>query len=558
MKRSHITLTHGFARLALLSPAILLIAISVAQFAEAQVTNASISGTVTDASGALVPGIEVKATQIETNFTRSATTDSAGQYTINFLPIGSYRLEISAKGFKTFSQTGIVLEIGKNARVDPVVQVGEVSETVSITANAPLINTADASIGRTVENKEILNLPLVNRDVYTLLTLTPGVDSTEGTNPFGSPAQISVVNGSPSGTGSINYFLDGGNNTAGGRNTGNALPNPDAVQEFRVITNSYGAEFGRFAGGMLDVVTKSGTNSLHGSLFHFLRNDVLNATPWNVRDKPALRRNQFGGSFGGPIIKDRSFFFGSYSGLRQREVDIRSTAVVPTALERLGDFSASATRPRDPLTNTAFAGGIIPTGRLDPTALNILRAAIPAANLPNNQFQATVPHPENNNEFVIKLDHKLSDAHQLTGSYFFQKGNEIEGLVGTGNLPWSTRAFAYKQQNYNIGETWTISPTLVNQLRLTFVRNFGERTNAPTQTLADFGSGFRVQGTPSLPQIAVTGFFTLGKAIAGPIGSNYYGLRETLSWNKGRHFLKLGGEAQLEKNILDSLLNNYG
>ncbi len=130
-----------------------------------------------------------------------------------------------------------------------------------------------------------------------------------------------------------------GTTPPGGRNTGNSLPNPDAVQEFRVITNNYGAEFGRFAGGMIDVVTKSGANNLHGSLFHFLRNDVLNATPWNVRDKPALRRNQFGGSFGGPIIKDRTFYFGSYSGLRQREVDIRSTAVVPTALERLGDFN---------------------------------------------------------------------------------------------------------------------------------------------------------------------------------------------------------------------------
>jgi len=559
MKRTYVTLIHGFARLVMLSLAILLFAISVAQFAEAQVTNASITGKVTDTSGAVAPGVEVKATHLETNQTRSATTDAEGQYTINFLPIGGYSLEISAQGFKKFSQTGIVLSVGGSARVDPVLEVGALSDTVSITASAPAINTSDGSLGRTVENKEILNLPLVNRDVYTLLTLTPGVDATEGTNPFGSPAQISVVNGSPSGTGSINYFLDGGNNTAGGRNTGNALPNPDAVQEFRVITNNFGAEFGRFAGGMIDVVTKSGTNSFHGSLFHFLRNDALNATPWNVSEKPALRRNQFGGSFGGPVVKDRTFFFTSYSGLRQRETDIRSTAVVPTALERQGNFSASAVRPIDPRTGQPFPGGIIPSDRFDPTALNILRAAIPLANLPNNQYQAIVPHPENSNELVVKIDHKLTNAHQLTGSYFRQAGNETEGITGTGNLPWSTRTFDYKQQNINVGDTWTISPSLVNQLRLTYVRNFGERLNLPTQTLADFGSSFRIQGTPSLPQIAVTGFFTLGKAIGSSfIGSNYYGLRESLSWNKGRRFLKFGGEVQLEKNILDSLLNNYG
>lgn len=194
------------------------------------------------------------------------------------------------------------------------------------------------------------------------------------------------------------------------------------------------------------------------------------------------------------------------------------------------------------MTNTAFPGGIIPTARLDPTALNILRASIPAANLPNNQFQAIVPHPENSNEFVVKLDHKLSEAHQLTGSYFFQKGNETEGLVGTGNLPWSTRAFEWKQQNVNLGETWTVSPALVNQLRLTYVRNFGGRNNAPTQTLADFGSSFRVQGVPSLPQIAVTGFFTLGKAIGGPIiGSNYYGVRDVLRRTLGTKLLETLG-----------------
>lgn len=524
---------------------------------DAQVTSASITGKVTDPTGALIPGAEVTATQLDTNLKRTVVTDEFGQYTINPLPVGPYRVEISLTGFKKFTQTGIVLEVGRSARVDAVLQVGGVTEEVFITADAPLVNTADASIGRTVDNKEIVNLPLVNRDLYSLLTLTPGVDNADSTNPLGTPAEITVVNGSSSGTGSISYYLDGGNNTQGLRNTGNALPNPDAVQEFRVITNSYSAEFGRFAAGMVDVVTKSGSNNIHGSLFEFVRNDVLGAREWSATSKPPLRRNQFGGSFGGPLMKNRTFFFGSYSGLRERKVDFKNTAVVPTVAERRGDFSASAVKPLDPTTRQRFPGDIIPANRLDPTAQKVIAAWVPLPNLPGNFFQATAPKPNDTNEVQFKIDHKLSDSHLMTGSYYRNTGEFIEGMQG--NLPYSRRSFKWAQQNTNVSDTWTISPTVFNQLRLTYVRNFGGRINSPAQSLADYGSKFQVQGVPALPDINVTGYFRLGQAIAGPkAGSNYYGLRELLSWTKGRHFLKLGAELSLEKNIHDALLNNYG
>src|SRR2546425_699302 len=435
---------------------------------DAQVTTASISGIISDSTGAVIPGIEATATQQETRFMRTAVADETGHYRIEFLPLGIYRIDVTTPGFKKFSQAGIVLDVNRNARVDAVLEVGGVAEEVSITADAPRVNTSDASIGSTVSNREIVSLPLVNRDLYTLLTLTPGVDQSDASNPLGSPAQISVVNGSSSGTGSITYYLDGGNNTAGLRNTGNSLPSPDAVQEFRVITNSYSAEFGRFAGGMVDVVTKSGSNNIHGSLFEFFRNDALNANSWNASSKPALHRNQFGGSLGGPLVKNRTFLFGSYSGLRQRKDDFSNTAVVPTAAERLGDFSVSRVKPNDPVTRLPFDGGIIPGYRLDP-------------------------------------------------------------------------------------------PALINQLRLTYVRNFGGRINSPAKSLADFGSKFRVQGVPALPDIDVTGYFRLAQSIAGPVaGSNYYGLRELLSWNKRHHVLRVGTELSLEKNIHDALLNNYG
>lgn len=524
----------------------------------AQVTPTSILGTVLDRSGAVVPGVTVTAVNVETNFTRQATTDASGQYAIRLLPTGAYRVEVNAPNFKKFVQTGIVLEVNRSARVDPVLEVGTLAESVSVFADAPLVNTNDAGIGRTVDNAEIINLPIVNRDVYSLLNLTPGVESSESGNAFGFSEQRTMINGgSYGGTGTVNYFLDGGNNTTGLRGTGNAAPNPDAVQEFRVVTNSYGAEFGRFAGGVIDVITKSGTNTFHGSLFEFIRNDKLNAKTWNATSKSPLRRNQFGGALGGPIIKDKTFFFGSYSGLRQREQQFRNSAIVPTAAERRGDFSASARKPTDPLTRQPFPGGIIPADRIDPTARRVIDTYIPAANLPGNFYEVTQSQPWDADEVQFKVDHNLGGSHLLTGSYFRNDGSKVESLAG--NIKWSQRRFDWVQQNFNVSDTWTASPTTINQLRLTYVRNFGGRLNVPQISLGDLGSSFQIQGTPSLPQIQASGFFNLSQAIAGPVaGSNYYGVREVLNLTRGGHSLKVGADFSLEKFIHDTTLNNYG
>jgi outer membrane receptor protein involved in Fe transport len=525
---------------------------------DAQVTTQTILGTVSDRTGAVIPGVTVTATNLETNFSRQATTDESGQYAVRLLPTGTYRVEIGVASFKKWTQTGIVLDVNRSARVDPVLDVGTLAESVSVTADAPLVNTSDAGIGRTVDNAEIINLPIVNRNVYTLLDLTPGVERTESGNAFGFSEQRTMINGgSYGGAGTVNYFLDGGNNTTGLRGTGNTAPNPDAVQEFRVITNSYSAEFGRYAGGVIDVITKSGTNKYHGSLFEFIRNDELNANTWGALTRPPLRRNQFGGTFGGPVQKDRTFFFGSYSGLRQREQEFKSAAIVPTALERNGDFSASRIKPNDPLTRQPFPGGVIPATRFDPTAGRILADHIPLANLPNNFYQATQGEPTDSDEYQVKVDHSLTQSHLLTGSYFRNQGKVVESLAG--NLIWSQRLFDFTQQNFNASDTWTISSNVINQFRATYVRNFGGRLNIPQKTLADFGSNFRIQGTPSLPQIQVSGYFNLSQGIAGPVaGSNYYGLRELLNVTRGKHSLKMGADFSLEKFIHDTTLNNYG
>jgi hypothetical protein len=284
----------------------------------------------------------------------------------------------------------------------------------------------------------------------------------------------------------VNYYLDGGNNTSGLRNTGNPAPNPDSVQEFRVVTNSYGAEYGRYAGGIVDVVTKSGTNQLHGSAFDYIRNDALNSSRWTPdrtpgqRLKDPLKRNQFGATVGGPIRLNRTFYFGSYSGLREDRSVFANTAVVPTALERSGDFSASARAPRDPVTGLLFAGGVIPADRLDAAALRLLKEWVPAANLPNNFYETTQTRPFDTDEFQLKVDHTLSKAHQLTASYFFNTGKDIEAMRG--DLPYTRREFSWRQHNINAGDTWTISSSMVNQLKFTYVRNYGSRLNTPPES----------------------------------------------------------------------------
>ena len=509
-------------------------------------TTTSLVGTVIDRSGAAVPGAQVTATNQGTNLSRNAQTNSQGEYRIDFLPVGEYAVGFSASGFKKTLQKGVVLEVNVTARVDATLDVGGLTESVEVTAAAPLVNTANAQIGRTVENAEITTLPIVGRNVYTLLTLTAGVDSSTNGIVLGYPQQITLINGSSDGgAGSVNYYLDGGSNMTGLRNTGNIAPNPDAVEEFRVVTNAYSAEYGRFASGVVNIITRSGSNQFHGSLFEFLRNTDLNAYAWQSLSASPLHRNQFGGTIGGPIRKDKTFFFGTYSGLRQIQSSFLNTAQVPTALERTGNFSADAAKnqPTDPLNGgKAFPGGIIPTSRLDPTAMNILNQYIPTANLPGSIWQGQVASPYNTNEVLVKIDHSLSARQMLSGSYYETSG--FNAVLPGGNLPWSMQNFNWRQQNANGSDTITISPNTVNQFWLTYSRNFGGRLNTPQTSLGDLGSSFSIQGPKQLPQITVTGYFTLAQSISGPVaGTNYYSARDVLSYTHGGTHFEAGRRA---------------
>lgn len=554
----------------------------------AQITSATIIGTITDSNGATIPSASVTARNTETGLRRTVTTDSDGNYRIEFLPVGNYVVEVSASsGFKKAIREAIVLRVSDTARVDISLEVGSVSEEVTIATTAtPEVNTNNAELGRTIQSKEIENLPLVERNVYTLLDLTPGVQSnnngvatasaTTSNLSLGFPEQRTLINGgTDGGTGSVNYYLDGGTNMTNLRNTGNVAPNPDAIQEFRVQTNSYNAEYGRFASGIINVLTKSGTNKFHGSLYEFVRNTVFNANEWgSVLERAPYQRNQFGGTIGGPIKTDKTFFFFSYSGLRQNTSTFLAGGIVPTAAERAGDFRASSGAvPRDPATGTTLANattfsclgtvGVICPNRIDPVARRIVDTYIPLPNvvIPGRGligWQGNVANPFNTNEYLGKVDHQLNQAHRLTFSYYTTAGSTTV-FPGTGNVSWATQDYVWRQHNVNLSDVWVINSNMVNQAWLTYTRNFGGRLNVPATSLRDLGSQFTPQGAPSLPQITVTGYFTFTNAIGGPTaGTNLYSFRDVFSWIKGRHSLKLGGELSLNKDIQETLLNNYG
>src|ERR1700686_223898 len=539
----------------------------------AQITSSTMYGQVTDATGGAVAGAQVSVSNTDTNLTRTLETNSAGEYRIELLPVGNYKVEITKTGFKKVVLAGVVLQVNVPARVDAMMQLGNLSETITVTESVPLINTTSPEIGRTIENEEIKNFPLVNRNAYQLLELTPGVQNSTFNagqpNPvitLGYPEQRTFINGGvDGGAGSVSYYLDGGINMTGLRNTGNILPNPDAIQEYRVETNNYNAEYGKMSSGVITVLTKSGTNAYHGQLFDYWRTDALNAAPWNSTvGTPPLRRQQFGGTFGGPIKKDKTFVFGSYQGLRQLSSTLFTGATLPTAAEAGGNMAgllpAGASLPSQ---YTCGSPTVICSSLLDPVARKLLTSSV-FPNIPTgvtSGFQAVAPSPYNTDEFLIKVDHNLTRKQRLSASYFYASGNNtVPPLNSTsgqpnGNIPWDVQLFSWRQQNVNLSDTWAVSPAFANQLWVGYTRNIAGRVNLPGASLGDLGSEFSIQGPHSLPQISVTGFFTAASAIAGPVaGSNFYNVRDVISYTHGRHSLSFGGDETLDKDIQQTLL----
>ena len=568
-----------------LSFAIGLLSAFVTVGAVAQQITGSIAGTVTDAQGAVVPSATVQATNLDTGFFRSTTTGDDGAYRIEYLPIGKYSVAVEAQGFKKFLQQNLVLAVDETQTLNAMLAVGASSETVTVSATPPLVDTTTATLGRTVQPAEIIGLPLVNRNAYAELSLTPGVQSNSASgstnasnaNPSGTPnyqigvpsTQVVVNGGIDGGVPMVSFFLDGGSNMTGIRNYGNPLPNPDALEEFRVETSNFSAQYGRMSGAVVTAVTRSGTNELHGSLFEFVRNTALNATPWNATLNPPYHRNQFGGTVGGPVKHDKAFFFFSYAGLRQTIGQFLNGGVVPTALERQGDFTQSKVIPDLPGTKVKVAGtnsspncqvptvGCVPSALLDGTAANIISKYIPEPNSANNAWTGFFTGPTNQDEYLGKYDQVLGEKDHLTATYFYL--NSTQDAYGTGNLLWDINQSYSKQQNVNLSDTHIFNATTVNQAWIGFTRVAGGRVNLPQVSLGDLGSNFTIQGPNALPELTVSGYFGVGGALAGPVTTtDFYSIRDLVSTTKGKHSIDFGGELALDKNMLVGNLYNFG
>ena len=573
--------------------------------ASGQQTTGSIIGTVKDQQGAVVNSATVKATNLDTGFSRSAPANGYGEYRIDYLPVGRYTVEAKAPSFERFVQENLALDVDQTLTVDVNLVVGAQSLTVTVTEAPPQVNTTDAVLGRTLEPEEINNLPLVNRNTYTLISLTPGVSANNNSstsNPSGNPTFATglyvedvQINGSiDGGSAGVAFYLDGGNNITGMRNYGNPSPNPDAVEEFRVETSAFSAQYGQFSAGVVSVITKSGTNQWHGGLSEFNRNTDFNANTWAPAHNAAgaiivspYHRNQFGGDVGGPIKKDKSFFFFSYGGLRQITSAVFTGGITPTAAERLGDFTADTFKVNTPGTKTQVDGtnsspncavaklNCIPSALLDTTIFNLdnvsntFGSSIPLPNVPGGlnatkgggSFAGLFPVPTQENEYLGKYDQNLGEKDHVTATYFFSRN--VLGNNPGGNIPWTINENASNGTNINLSDVHTFTPTTANQTWLTFTRAAGGRVNLPvtgpaTQTLASYGSNFLIQGPVSLPTISETNFSATATN-AGPFtGSDNYELRDVVSMVRGKHSLFIGGEFALDKTMFDANLLNFG
>src|SRR5882762_2135700 len=338
-------------------------------------STAQISGTVKDQSGAVLPGVQVTATQTATGLARSAVTDETGSYVLPNLPVGPYKLEAALPGFRTFAQTGIVLQVGSNPAINIGLAVGQVSETIEVQADAALVETRNTGVGQVIDNVRVLELPLNARNVQQLIVLSGNsvgggvVGSTRG---YPTDA-ISVGGGLTNG---LTYLLDGGTHQDPYNNLNLPLPFPDALQEFKVETSSVPAQYGQHSAGAVNAVTKSGTNALHGDMFEFVRNKVLNARNAFAQQRDGLKRNQFGGVLGGPIVRNKLFFFAGHQMTLVRSEPVENTAFVPTAQMLAGDWTTVSSPPcnqgRQITLRAPFQNNRIDPAQFTTPALNLI------------------------------------------------------------------------------------------------------------------------------------------------------------------------------------------
>ncbi len=544
---------------------------------EAQQITGSIRGTVVDPSGAVVSGATVSARQTETGLARTAVTDRAGAYVVFELPVGHYEVQVEARGFQKYIQQGITLDVNETANVPIRLAVGAETEQVQVHADAQLIESGVTSLGKTVSEREVLDLPLNGRNFTQLGLLQPGVvPLTPGLAEAGGSlreGQSYAVNGQrPE---SNNFLIDGANNFNGVDGGFVLKPPVDAITEFRILTHNASAEFGQSLGSTTNIITRSGTNRFHGALWEFLRNDVFDATNYFAAKTEPLKQNQFGGTFGGPIRKDKTFFFTYFEGFRNRQGQTTSSTV-PSVAERNGDFSALCpegftagfcNNPNHQLFNV-FLSQPYPNNQYpvatqtNPITQNLLQY-IPFPNSGTTVFTTTQVVRQDSNQGGVKIDHYLTPSDILNFRYSIIDGTQFNPIPTSGaSVPGFPVGQDQRAQNFVLQETHTLSPSMIGVFRFSYLRNkflFGQHIN-PTSP-GDLGFQYK----PSLdiavgpPSIQIAGYTTIGNPITGPRDTyeNAFDYSGALSWVHGRHELKFGGGYQhLQVNALQGIATN--
>ncbi len=522
------------------SIAALLVLTATAAFGQS--TAGEIAGAVMDPTGAAIPGVEVTFTNENTGEVKVVESGPTGDYLATQLQVGTYSATVRSEGFRTAQRPGIALSALQSLRVDFVLELGQITETVTITSQAPQVDTRSTQIGMTVDDRRIKDLPLNGRNPLDLVRLVPGVQRVSTTIRPSFGQQAMNINGGRHF--SVNYLLDGGSMSYFHRGQGLILPPPDAVQEFRVSTTGVTAEHGR-GFSVISAVTRSGTNQFHGSVWHFLRNDALDARNFFSRTVPKLRFNQFGGTLGGPISKDKSFFQFTYQGQRIRE-DRLKTAFPATAEERLGNFAGA-----DPIKNAdsgqPFPNNMVPANLIDPVAAFMLDGWVPLPDRPDGSFVTQVSQPSDDNQYLTRVDHNITARNKINFRLFYDHNEGADPLRNADFVNYGPNPRFNRMQTYTLEDTHLITPTLVNTVRLTYTR-FNYQESIPfDDDLADFGaSDFNHAGgvVKSRPLATVTNRFQLGPGRHRQRLSQNYALSWNMSLLKGNHNFKWGIDTQ--------------
>jgi len=532
----------------------------------AQTLDTGIVGTVSDPAGASVAAANVTISNKATGVTRAVKTAADGKYDVRYLVPGEYTVEVQAPGFRTGRRTGVVVQINQQARIDFQLQIGEVQETVEITAAAPLLQTENATLGEVVAAERIVNLPLNGRSFVQLAVLTPGVRVYEPSLYTASTDGSRIVaNGARDSWMQLN--IDGITLVNNRSNYVTLFPVLDALQEFKVQSGNYSAEYGGNAGANTNLQLRSGTNRFHGSLWEFLRNDKLDARGY-FRPEPfpkdILRRNQFGGVFSGPIRKDKTFFLASYEG--QRAVsESAATDIVLTQQQRAGNFAGSAP-VIDPLSGTQFPGNIIPQNRLNPVSVDLINKYMPLPNTSGDvNYSGVTQGRLTTDQGLVRIDQYFSQKDQVFFHYIRSR-RDFPNYELNPNFYFNG---TFPNSSLSAQHVHTFSPALLNEVRFGFnlanVAVLSPRYNTDF-TIASLGINGLNVGGPSgrplrpdeqgFPVIGIDGYMSMGddQAASNLDNSRTYQVVDNLSWIRGAHSLKFGGDI---RRLLDDATTTH-